>query len=259
MFTAPNFSILRRVSASLLLSLGLLAIPLHAHAQDYEREARWRTEIEPTIVVGDAVDIKAASGKAFLGIYAPAKNKDIGLVVAHGVGVHPDFGFVGQARTRLTDAGFATLSIQMPVQSKDAKLEDYYPKVFPDAIDRLAKAAAWMRAKGFKRVVLVSHSMGAWMANEYFDATPQAGYDAWVCIGLTGGYSNKFFGRPLPTLDLYGQNDLQPNLSAKGRRARTMSEVPLSKQVEIAGADHHYAGKEAEATQAIAAWLRTLP
>jgi hypothetical protein len=156
MFTAPNFSILRRVSASLLLSLGLLAIPLHAHAQDYEREARWRTEIEPTIVVGDAVDIKAASGKAFLGIYAPAKNKDIGLVVAHGVGVHPDFGFVGQARTRLTDAGFATLSIQMPVQSKDAKLEDYYPKVFPDAIDRLAKAAAWMRAKGFKETLIKS-------------------------------------------------------------------------------------------------------
>ena len=40
------------------------------------------------------------------------------------------------------------LSVQMPVQAADARSEAYYPALFPEAIDRIARAAAWLEARG---------------------------------------------------------------------------------------------------------------
>jgi hypothetical protein len=48
-----------------------------------------------------------------------------GVIVVHGLGVHPDFGMVGGLRTRLADAGYATLSVQMPVLPAGATRDDY--------------------------------------------------------------------------------------------------------------------------------------
>lgn len=45
----------------------LCAAALPALAQDYEREARWRAELVPNIVVGDAVDPRTADGRALVG------------------------------------------------------------------------------------------------------------------------------------------------------------------------------------------------
>ncbi len=152
---------------ALLAALAIAAAS--ALAQDYAREARYAQEVTSGLVVGDAVQIKAASGREFLALHTQGKAGRAAIVLAHGVGVHPDFGLVGLLRAKLSDLGYTTLAVQMPVQSKEAKVEDYFPPVFPDAADRLAKAADWLRAKGHSDVVLLSHSMGAWMANEYLD------------------------------------------------------------------------------------------
>ena len=182
-----------RFARSMLLAMCCILASMTVLAQDYAREQRWADEIVPGLVVGDAVRIKAASGRDFLGLYTePAKAVATlpAIVLVHGVGVHPDFGIIGSLRAKLADLGYVTLAIQMPVQGKDATADDYYPKVFPDAADRIVKAADWLRAKGYSNVVLLSHSMGAWMANAYLDqayeATP---YKAWIVMGLTGGYS----------------------------------------------------------------------
>ena len=228
-----------------------------AFAQDYAREKRWADEIVPAIVVGDAVQIRASSGHDFLGILTPGKQGRPALVLAHGVGVHPDHGVIGILRTRLADLGYTTLSIQMPVASKEASVDDYYPKLFPDAADRLQKAGEWLKAKGHGNVVLISHSMGAWMANEYFDArysdTP---YRAWVVMGLTGGYSWTMRRYKFQILDVYGENDLAPVVKAEGRRKGALDSGNGSRQVRIAGADHHYEKREAELAAAIDAFLR---
>lgn len=55
----------------------------------------------------------------------------------------------------------------------------------------------------------------------------------------------------LPVLDLYGQNDLAPNLSSAWLRRAHLVLLPQSQQVMIANADHHYAGVEAEASRVI--------
>ena len=234
----------------------LVLVALPAFAQDYAREKRWADEVVPALVVGDAVWLETSAGRRFLAIHAPAANPKGAVVVVHGIGVHPDHGVIGVLRTKLADLGWTTLSIQMPVQSADARSEAYFPAVFPEAVDRIARAAAWLVAKSGPRVALVSHSMGSWMANEYFDHTTDAPFRAWACLGLTGGYSWGAYFSPRPILDVYGENDLEPSVSAAWRRRLTLATAPAgSRQAMIAASDHFHAGKEDELARTIAAWL----
>jgi pimeloyl-ACP methyl ester carboxylesterase len=235
-------------------------------AQDYEREQRWANEVVPDLVVGEAVKIEASSGRTFLGLYARGNDSNPVLVIVHGIGVHPDHGAIGILRVKLADLGYTTLSIQMPVLAKEKMADDYYPAVFPDASDRIGKAAAWLRAKGHRSLVLVSHSMGSWMANVYLDQTADASYAAWICMGLTGGFRARIAGiswptlnLKLPILDVYGENDLPASVNAAARRARSIAGIPHVKQVRIAAADHFYAKRENSLVEEIDTWLKSLP
>lgn len=249
-----------RILCSLLLITLCMTTSNSIRAQDYEREKRWADEVIPGLVVGDAVRIKAASNREFLGLYTEPTKPNAALpaiVLVHGVGVHPDFGIIGILRAKLADLGYATLAIQMPVQGKDATVDDYFPKVFADAVDRMAKAADWLRARGHANVVLLSHSMGAWMANAYLDAAHEnTPYKAWIVMGLTGSYSWTMRRFPMPILDVYGENDITPVLGAIGRRKFALKESNGSKQVKIAGADHHYSGRENDLVRVIVEFLR---
>ena len=232
------FSILMRISSS-------------AFAQtDSAREARWRAEVEPGLVVGDAYTLTTSTGQPFFSIFTEGKQKQVAFVLAHGVGVHPDFGLISRLRVLLADAGYATLSIQMPVRPKETTDATEYASTFPDATARLTSAHAWLRERGYARVILASHSMGAWMANVYFQQTPDAPYAAWIAMGVTGRIL-PLKSNSLPVLDLYGQNDLASNLSSAWLRRAHLMLLPQSQQIMIANADHHYTGVEAEATRAI--------
>ncbi|QJR12669.1 hypothetical protein DSM104443_03761 [Usitatibacter rugosus] len=224
-----------------------------AFAQDYEREKRWADEVEPGVVVGDAVWIPAASGRKFLALYAPAKEAKGALVIVHGAGVHPDHGLIGILRAKLTDMGYTTLSIQMPVLAADAKHEDY-PKVFPDAFDRIARASAWLRERTPAKQVLVSHSMGAYMSNAYLDAAASSPFAAWVCVGRLGPFTGGARALAQPTLDIYGEQDFPAVLA--GAEARRKALVGRgSRQTVIAAADHFFVRHEDELARAIDGWL----
>jgi pimeloyl-ACP methyl ester carboxylesterase len=244
-----------RAGLSLLLALPLLCGPLPVAAQDFEREKRWADEVVPGLVVGDAVWVDGPGGRKFLGILSEARNAPAVVLLVHGVGVHPDHGVIGALRTSLVDAGYTTLSIQMPVQKADAALADYHPTVFPNAVERIRSAGRWLGGKGYKRIVLLSHSMGSWMSNVYYEETPDPPFAAWVCMGLTGGYGG-MRNVKVPVLDVYGEKDLPQVLRADWRRQMTLGSIAGSRQVKIAGADHFYAGKEKELTAAIVAFMR---
>ena len=246
----------RLLTQLLLYLVAVIAWP-GAFAQDYAREKRWADEITPMVLLGDVVQIRAASGRDFLGLYAAVTGAKPAIVLVHSVGVHPDHGVIGILRDKLTGLGYTTLSIQMPVQSKEAQVDDYYPKVFPDAADRLAKAADWLRARGHAEVVLLTHSMGAWMANEYLDrAHGSTPYKAWIVMGLTGSYSWTMRSYAFPVLDIYGENDVAPAVGAAGRRKFALKGANGSRQVMVPGADHFYAGRENELAAVIDGFLR---
>jgi pimeloyl-ACP methyl ester carboxylesterase len=228
-----------------------------ALAQDYDRENRWRAEIEPTVIVGDAVDLVVESKKVF-SIFTEGRDKTVAIVLVHGVGVHPDFGLIGKLRTQLAETGYATLSVQMPVLAKEITDANAYRATFGNAALRLDAAAAWLKAKGYTKLILASHSMGAWMANVYFENAPVtpdgSPYRAWACIGITGriGSTGSFEG---PILDLSGENDLKPTLDAAWLRKLKLFGRAGSETVITPGANHYFENKEVEATKAIAAFV----
>lgn len=244
----PRFAVL------ILLSAWLAG----AHAQDFAREKRWLDEVSPTVVVGDAVMIKATSGHEFLGLYTEVKSARASIVLVHGIGVHPDHGVIGALRTRLADLGYTTLSIQMPVAAADAGPQAYAP-LFPDAGDRIAQTAQWLKGRGQERLVLLSHSMGSMMAGHYLDgaygATP---FRAWIALGLGREFSAATSSYPFPVLDGYGEHDLEAVLATAEARKRALRTSDGSRQIRIGGADHFYAGHEAELAAAIDAFLRPL-
>jgi pimeloyl-ACP methyl ester carboxylesterase len=204
-------------------------------AQDYEREARWRSEVLGNLVVGDAVDLRLPSGRSFLALYTEGKPGQPAVVIVHGSGVHPDHGVIGSLRLALSDMGFATLAIQMPVLAADTPAAEYYPKLFPEAGERIAAAAAWLGSKGAKKPVLVSHSLGAWMSQEYLQKAGGAPFAAYVSLGRSGPLPKL----ALPVLDVQGENDFPAVLQSASQRS-------ASRQVTIRGADHFYEGKESE-------------
>lgn len=230
-----------------------------AAAQDYPREQRLAAEILPALVVGDAVRLRLASGREFLGLHTPVAGARAGVVLVHGRNVHPDHDLIGVLRIALSDLGYSTLSIQMPVLGAEARrVEDYYPALFPEAVERIGAAAEWLGARE-KRLVLLSHSMGSWMANEYLDAHPGSPFAAWICLGLTGGFSWSTYGSSRPILDAYGEADLPTVSNAAWRRRMTLATAGEgSRQLRVEGADHSFTGKHSVLARALAEWLQAV-
>jgi pimeloyl-ACP methyl ester carboxylesterase len=219
---------------------------------DYARERRWAEEITPGIVVGDPVYLELKSGRKFLGIYAPNAKAAAGVIIVHGLGVHPDWGLIAVLRTRLAEHGYATLAVQMPVLAAGA-LGEHYPPVFPEAAERLAAAVTFARGRGLKKVAIVSHSMGSRMTDYFLGHAGDARPDAWVAIGLSNLTAPSAL--KIPVLDLYGEKDNAAVLGNAERRASVLRGVRGSGQVQVAGADHFFAGMEDELVRQIERFL----
>ncbi|MBE0625945.1 MAG: DUF3530 family protein [Burkholderiales bacterium] len=236
----------------LLLSNSALAAP------DYAREKRWESEVAPGIVVGDPVYLVQSNAHRFLGIYTAAANASMAVIVVHGIGIHPDWGMIGTLRQRLPDYGYATLSIQMPVLAADARPEAY-PATFPEALERLRLALAYLQDKGYKRIALVSHSMGSRMARAYMAGNP-SGISAWAALGMSvlpgdPDAAGSYEGLRTPVLDLYGANDLPQVLAGAAKRRAALAGNAASKQIMIPGTDHFFAGREDDMVKAVKDFL----
>jgi alpha/beta superfamily hydrolase len=244
--------------AAAAIFLGACLPSAHAQSADYAREQRWAQEIVPAIVVGEPVQLKLASGRTFLAIHTAAAKPRGAVIVVHGMGVHPDWGLINTLRSSLPEAGYATLSVQMPVLSADAQ-GDKYPALFPEATDRLRAALAWLRGRGHRAIAIVSHSMGARMSNQFLVTAPQPEIAAWVAIGLSGEFVQPERLR-LPVLDLYGSRDLAAVLAGAARRADSLRAIRGSSQIEVSGADHFFHEHEDQLLQWIRRFLeRKLP
>lgn len=243
-----------RIARAVALFLVLLWAPTQAHAQaDYAREKRWADEITPAILVGDPVYLTLKSGRKFLAIYAPNASASAGVIVVHGIGVHPDWGPVNPIRSQLSEQGYATLSVQMPVLAAEARGDQYAP-LFPEATERLAVAVEFLRGKGLKKIAIVSHSFGSRMTNYFLNHTGGARIDAWVAIGLPGEFTDPATFKA-PVLDLYGEKDLPAVLDPAAQRAAAIRGIRGSGQLQVVGADHFFTGMENELVHRVKQFL----
>jgi len=224
-----------------------------AVAQDYGREARWANETLAALMVGEAVQIEQKNGHRFLGLYTRAARPRGALIIAHGRGWGPDFELYGVLRTTLAEAGYSTLSIQLPVLPGTAKIGDYLP-MFPDSTERFTLAAGWLHAKGYKQVAIVSHSLGATMANQYLISAPEPAVDAWVFISIINGL-DEMYRIKIPVLDVFGTRDWQVTRYGADERRAQILKIAGSEQVVIQGAEHFFDQQQDELTRVIVAFL----
>lgn len=233
----------------LILLLMLALQPAWAANSDYAREKKWADEIVPGIVVGDPVYLEA-KGHKFLGLYTEAANAKAGLVIAHGIGVHPDHGLIGVLRSRLADLGYTTLSIQMPILPVEADPGAYTP-LFPEAAERIKAAAKFLQDKGYKKIAIVSHSMGSAMTKSYFQQNPDSPFAAWVAIGIA---TDSYDGIKLPIYDLYGGNDLPAVLKGTDGRKKTFANAK-SAQTMAPKMDHFFTGYDDDLVNYVSGYL----
>lgn len=225
-----------------------------AGVADYAREKKWADEVVPGLVVGDPVYLQTPRGHhKFLTLFTPVAGTDRAVIVVHGMGIHPDWGMVGTLRTELADLGFTTLSVQMPILAADAK-DVAYPPTFPEAAERIGEAVAFLKAKGYTQLAIVSHSMGSRMSRVYVAGKPDAAVKVWVSLGPS---FDDYAGIKLPVLDLYGDNDL-PAVLGNAKKRKGSLKAAGSKQQVIAQTDHFYTGHEAEMVAAVAAFLNEI-
>ena len=254
------------------LSMGFALIAsstLLAAEPDLEREQRMADEIVDVIWDGEAIELEA-EGHNFLAIYMEADEPKGTVVIAHGRGYHPDWEtVVNPLRIGLAEAGWNTLSIQMPVLEKSAKYYDYV-EIFDAAGPRIEAALQFAKEQGSEKRVLLAHSCGSHMAMRWIKNSPASAlsqFDAYVGVGMGATDYKQPMVEPfqlesmkMPVLDLYGFNDYPAVLRMAPDRLQ-MIEVagnPKSAQIAVQGADHYFKGKSEPLVSNVSEWLDTL-
>jgi len=253
------------VLIGLFLTVFLCGPAVAQTTSNIKREQNWADQIVDSVVVGDPVWLSARQHK-FLALYAPpARPGHVGVILIHGRGVHPAWGFIEYLRGDLAEAGYHTLSLQMPILEADAEF-GAYAKTFPEAFDRIDAGIVYLKSKGVDRIVLIGHSSGAMTAVAYLAKRPQAPVAGVVAIGLSTFASGSDTMQPalmlksvhVPVLDIYGSNDLHEVLSYTEARKSAAQQAGNTdyRAIRVPGATHFFTDQYDVLKQDILAWLR---
>jgi len=251
-----------------ILAAFLLIPVLPSHGSDRDREDRLVEEMEANLFDGDVISLMPG-GDAFAAIEMASQTDATrgAVILLHGRGLHADWPEnIGPLRVGLSEAGWHTLSLQMPVLEKSAKYFDYLP-VLPEALPRIDAALAHLAAENISPVVLLAHSCGAHMAMLWTEQHADQGIDAFIGIGM-GATDHKqpmrhpfpFASLKVPVLDLYGELDYPAVHRMASERLQLMNQGgnPLSKQVMSAGVDHDFTGNSDQLIEEVSVWLDAL-
>jgi len=232
-------------------------------ASDLEKEERWADQVVDALLDGEALYLNDGRGD-FLAIETASVGRDArkAAIVMHGAGVHPNWSTVVlPLRVGLTESGWHTLSIQMPVLANEAE-HVQYAAIYDWVPGRIGAATTYLRDKGFEKIVLVAHSQGSTMTAFYL-SRPHSKIDGFVAIGMSAGIAGgpmdtlqQLPGVTTPTLDLFGSEDLPEVLASAADRAAAAGRAGGDySQQEVAGADHFFDGEEAALLGAVNGWL----
>lgn len=248
------------------LMLGLFCAQADAQTiSNVAREKNWAEQVVGSVVVGEAVWLNARQHK-FLGLYtAPAETSSWAVILLHGRGVHPAWGFFDNLRSDMADAGLHTLSLQLPILAQDAKFGSY-GQTFPEAYDRVDAGIRFLKQKGVQHILLLGHSTGAMTAVAYAVKHPRTPLAGIAAIGLSTFANGPDAMQPvlmlksvrIPLLDIYGANDLHEVLSyvSARRSAAALAGNKGYSAVSVPDTDHFFTDQYDVLKKNIIDWLR---
>ena len=253
----------------IIFTIILLLSTSITQASDLAKEKRWAEQVVDTIFDGEPVTLKDGE-LGFLAIFTPSStsNSADAAIILHGLGVHPDWDqVVRPLRTGLPENGWATLSLQMPILANGIGYEEYAP-LFKEVPGRIEAGIKYLQDHGTKRVVIISHSLGAAMGAYYLANNQPDPVKGFVAIGMSGGGKSTVMDNVMllksihvPVLDLYGENDLDSVLSSANQRRQSIEsrKVPASSkrsmQIMVPGADHFFDGQNEVLVKEVLTWL----
>ncbi len=218
---------------------------------DLRRENRLISEIEEAVMEGDVEYLPLSNNRKVFSIFmqSEAEIPKGGVIVLHSRGYHANWDTVIKPlRIGLTDKGWHTLSVQMPVLRKTAKYYDYVP-IFPYSHERIEAAIDFYKARGIDNIILIAHGCGVHMTMSYFDKYGDDKINAYVGIGSGAtDYKQKVVKRfPLdamskPVLDVYGERDFS-GVKRMARLRKALMDKAQNKQNSqqiIPKSDHYY-------------------
>jgi pimeloyl-ACP methyl ester carboxylesterase len=243
--------------------ISLVALAGYTQASDLAKEKRWADQVVDAILDGEAVWLNDGTSE-FLGIYTEAgEDRGRAVIIMHGTGIHPDWQQVVQPlRVDLTEHNWNTLSIQMPILPNEAEYPEYAP-LYDEVASRIDAAIDYLQKNGAKEIVLIGHSQGASMA-AYYLSTTKRDINGFVAIGMASfaddvrmNIINALNTITVPVLDIYGDDDLEVVIKSVDERTKAAKQAGNKHytQVELAGSNHFFDGKEEELVAAVAAWL----
>ena len=249
-----------RRAALVLLMLSFSSL---STASDLEREKRLSDQIIDAIFDGEPFFLEA-DGHEFLSIYMEADDSasERAVLLIHGRGYHPDWEQVVQPlRVGLTEHGWNTLSIQMPVLAKDAKYYDYIP-TFGEGLTRIDAALQYLKSKGNKQVVMIAHSCGVHLSMAWIGERGTSAIDGYIGIGMGATDYKQPMPEPfpfdnidVPVFDLYGAMDYPAVLNGAPERWAAIKEQAQSRQLMLPGADHYMSEQDKVLVETVADWL----
>ena len=104
------------------------------------------------------------------------------------------------------------------------------------------------------KVAIVSHSLGATMANQYLIRTEDRTVKAWVFVSILQGLE-EMYRIKIPTLDVYGSNDWTVTMWGAPEREKQLKDHPGSGQVMVPDAKHFFEGREEELIRIVTGFL----
>ncbi len=234
-------------------------------ASNLAKEKRWAEQITDSLMTGEAVWLPDGKNK-FLALFTEStKNKTLGaVIVVHGIGVHPNWpDVVLPVRTELPDYGWASLSLQMPVLENGKSAKEYVP-LLKEVNGRFDAAVSFLKKKNIHNIVIIAHSMGTTMANNYLTAKPDPAIRGYIAISTPTNPKvveldnikriSKIKG--LPMLDIYGSLDLDSVLRFAKKRLKAGKKAnPNYRQKMLKGADHFYQSQNEQLIKTIRLWL----
>lgn len=253
-----------RLLLTLTLNAALLTAAHASSTSNLAREKAWAEQITDSLIAGEPVWLTAANVK-FLSLYTPPANPGTkGMILLHGRGVHPAWGFIDNLRVDFADAGWHTLSLQMPILDADTKLSAY-GATFPEAFARIDAGIGYLKERGVTQLFLVGHSSGATTAVAYAAEHPNATLAGIAGLGITTEPTGGPLMEPaqmlaqvkLPVLDIYGAEDVPiVRRTAQARRAaaRRAGNARYT-QEQIANANHFYTDRYEALRERLMAWL----
>ncbi len=204
---------------------------------------------------------------------SPARKERGGIILLHDIDAHPDWPeVISPLRNGLPEKGWSTLSIQLPLYSRDVELNARnQQKIIDQAQLRIAAAVEYFTRAGIYNISFIGHGLGATAISRFLSNDLQPHHavyiKAFIAIRfrahqqLPAAYLPQALLHskvPLPILELFGtQESSTAQQQAKQRKTiARQNQHPSFRQTVLSNANNNFWRAEALLLSRISGWLK---